>query len=67
MLVAARGGTEARLSVGLIAEREVPVVGGPLTADRSKVELRNRTTRRPGILARAGVKIAITTTAPSNS
>jgi imidazolonepropionase-like amidohydrolase len=54
-------GTEAHLLAGLIAEREVPVVCGPLTTGRSKVELRNRTTRAPGVLARAGVKIAITT------
>jgi imidazolonepropionase-like amidohydrolase len=54
-------GTEAHLLADLIAERGVPVVCGPLTTGRSKVELRNRTTRAPGILARAGVKIAITT------
>ena len=54
-------GTEAHLLAGLIAERGVPVVCGPLTTARTTPEQRNRTTRTPGILARAGVRIAITT------
>ena len=54
-------GTEAHLLASLIAERGVPVVCGPLTAARTTPEQRNRTTRTPGILARAGVRIAITT------
>lgn len=54
-------GTEAHLLADLIAARGVPVVCGPLLTGRSKVELRHKTLRNPGILARAGVQIAITT------
>ena len=42
----------------------MPVILGPLFTTKSKVELRNRTLRSAGILARAGVKIAITTDHP---
>ena len=57
-------GTEGHLIADLLAEREIPVILGPLFTTRAKVELRNRTLRSPGILARAGVKIAITTDHP---
>ncbi|RJQ87062.1 amidohydrolase [Amycolatopsis panacis] len=57
-------GTEGHLIADLLAEREVPVILGPLFTTRSKVELRHRSLRSAGILARAGVKIAITTDHP---
>ncbi|WP_370933844.1 amidohydrolase [Amycolatopsis sp. cg13] len=57
-------GTEGHLIADLLAERDVPVILGPLFTTKSKVELRNRTLRSAGILARAGVKIAITTDHP---
>lgn len=57
-------GTEGHLLADLIAEREVPVIIGPLFTSRSKVELRQRSLRNPGILARAGVELAITTDHP---
>lgn len=57
-------GTEAHLIADVVAERGVPVVIGPLFTTRSKVELRNRHLRNPGLLARAGVTIAITTDHP---
>ncbi|MBB5956485.1 imidazolonepropionase-like amidohydrolase [Saccharothrix tamanrassetensis] len=57
-------GTEGHLIADLLAEREVPVIIGPLFATRSKVELRGRSLRTPGVLARAGVEIAITTDHP---
>jgi imidazolonepropionase-like amidohydrolase len=57
-------GTEGHLIADLLAERGIPVILGPLFTSRSKVELRNRTLRSAGILARAGVKIAITTDHP---
>ncbi|RKN40867.1 amidohydrolase [Streptomyces hoynatensis] len=57
-------GTEAHLLADEIARREVPVISGPLFTTRSKVELRNRTLANPGILTRAGVKVAITTDHP---
>ncbi|MGQ0836982.1 amidohydrolase [Actinokineospora sp.] len=57
-------GTEAHLLADTIAERGVPVVIGPLFTTRVKVEVRGRSLRNPGILARAGVPIAITTDHP---
>lgn len=57
-------GTEGHLVADTIAERDVPVIFGPLITSRSKVELRGRTLRAPGILARAGVTLAFTTDHP---
>jgi imidazolonepropionase-like amidohydrolase len=57
-------GTEGHLLADMLAEKGIPVIIGPLFTTRSKVELRNRSLRNPGILARAGVRIAITTDHP---
>jgi imidazolonepropionase-like amidohydrolase len=57
-------GTEGHLLADLLAERGIPVIIGPLFTSRSKVEVRRRHLRNPGILARAGVTIAITTDHP---
>jgi imidazolonepropionase-like amidohydrolase len=57
-------GTEAHLVADKLAERNIPVIIGPLFTSRSKVELRNRSLANPGKLARAGVTIAITTDHP---
>jgi len=57
-------GTEAHLLADILAERETPVVIGPLFTTRSKVEVRNRSLRNPGRLAAAGVTIALTTDHP---
>lgn len=57
-------GTEAHLLADVLAERDIPVVIGPLFTNRSKQELENRSLANPGRLARAGVRIAITTDAP---
>ena len=57
-------GTEAHLLADVLAERDIPVIIGPLFTTRSKVELRNRSLANPGRLAAAGVKIAITTDHP---
>jgi imidazolonepropionase-like amidohydrolase len=57
-------GTEAHLLADLLAERNIPVIIGPLFTSRSKVELRNRSLANPGKLAAAGVTIAITTDHP---
>ncbi len=57
-------GTEAHLLADVLAERDIPVIVGPLFTTRSKVEVNQRHLRNPGILARAGVKIAITTDHP---
>ncbi|KMS85692.1 amidohydrolase [Prauserella rugosa] len=57
-------GTEGHLIADFLAERDVPVILGPLFTSRSKVELRNRSMRTAGVLARAGVKLALTTDHP---
>jgi len=57
-------GTEAYLLADQIAAAGIPVVIGPLITSRSKVELRNKTIASPGLLAAAGVTIAITTDHP---
>ncbi|WP_129842588.1 amidohydrolase [Streptomyces sp. RFCAC02] len=56
--------TEGHLIADEIARRDIPVISGPLFTTRSKVELRERTLANPGILQRAGVKVAITTDHP---
>ncbi|WP_226961770.1 MULTISPECIES: amidohydrolase [Streptomyces] len=57
-------GTEAHLLADEIARRDIPVISGPLFTTRSKVEVRQRTLANPGILDRAGVRVAITTDHP---
>jgi imidazolonepropionase-like amidohydrolase len=57
-------GTEAHLVADLLAERNIPVIIGPLFTSRSKIELLNRSLANPGRLAKAGVTIAITTDHP---
>jgi len=57
-------GTEGHLIADLLAEKDIPVIIGPLIVGRSKVEVRERALRNPGILARAGVRIALTTDHP---
>jgi imidazolonepropionase-like amidohydrolase len=57
-------GTEAYLIADKIAAAGIPVVTGPLITARSKVELRNRTMANPGILAAAGITVAIATDHP---
>ena len=56
--------TEGYLLVDKIAAAGVPVVTGPLITARSKVELRNRTLANPGVLAAAGITVAIATDHP---
>ena len=57
-------GTEAHLLADVLAERQVPVLIGPLFTTRSKVELRGRSMANPGKLAAAGVEISIITDHP---
>ncbi len=56
--------TEGYLLASKIAAAGVPVVTGPLITARSKVELRNRTLANPGVLAAAGIMVAIATDHP---
>ncbi|WP_020499016.1 amidohydrolase [Sciscionella marina] len=57
-------GTEGHRIVDLLADKDIPVIIGPLIVNRSKVEVRRRGLRNPGLLAKAGVRIAITTDHP---
>ncbi|USQ75265.1 amidohydrolase [Ornithinimicrobium cryptoxanthini] len=57
-------GTESYLIADLIAEKQVPVLYGPMIVSRSKVEVRERTAAAPGILDRAGVKVSLITDHP---
>jgi imidazolonepropionase-like amidohydrolase len=57
-------GTEGHLLADLLAEKNIPVIFGPMITSRVKVELRHRTMRAAGIMAKAGVKLAITTDHP---
>ncbi|MFL6138865.1 MAG: amidohydrolase [Frankiaceae bacterium] len=57
-------GTEAHLLADELAARRVPVLVGPTLGSRSKVELRNRSLRTPGLLAKAGVEVSLITDHP---
>ncbi len=53
--------TEGYKIAGILAEKNIPCVVGPILFSREKYELREMTPRNPGILSRAGVKVAIQT------
>jgi imidazolonepropionase-like amidohydrolase len=57
-------GTEGFKLADILAERDIPVIFGPLITSRSKVELKDRAIANLAAIARAGVKVAITTDAP---
>lgn len=56
--------TEGYLITDILKENNVKVILGPLLTDRSKIELRNQTLAAPGILAKAGIPVAIMTDHP---
>lgn len=53
--------TEGHKIADIIKEYGYPAVVGPSLINRSKVELKDKTFETPGILAQAGVKVAIMT------
>jgi imidazolonepropionase-like amidohydrolase len=53
--------TEGYKIADILAEKKIPVTVGPIFTSRYKYELRDRTPTNPGILAKAGVKVAIQT------
>jgi imidazolonepropionase-like amidohydrolase len=57
-------GTDGAKLADVLAEKDLPVIFGPLFTSRSKVELRDRAIENLGTLARAGVRVAITTDHP---
>lgn len=56
--------TEGHLIKDILVEEGVSAIVGPSLTDRSKVELRNLSLKTPGILSKAGVKVAIMTDHP---
>lgn len=57
-------GTEGHLLADVLAEKDIPVIYGPMFVSRSKVEVRNRANRNLAAMAAAGVRVAITTDHP---
>lgn len=53
--------TEGHKIAEELAEAGYPAVVGPLLTNRSKVELKDKSFKTPGVLAKAGVKVAIMT------
>jgi len=56
--------TEGYLIADILKENNTRVILGPMLTDRSKIELRNQSLAAPGILARAGIPVAIMTDHP---
>lgn len=56
--------TEGHLIADFLAEKGVPAIVGPTLGTRPKVELANTSFRTPGLLFRAGVKVALTSDHP---
>ncbi len=57
-------GTEGHKIADVLAEKNIPVIFGPMLTSRSKVELRDRAIGALALIAAAGVKVAITTDHP---
>lgn len=57
-------GTEGHKIADVLAEKDIPVIFGPMLTSRSKVELRDRAIGNLALIAAAGVKVAITTDHP---
>ncbi len=53
--------TEGYKIADILAEKGIPVTAGPILFSRVKFELKNMTPKNPGLMAKAGVKVAIQT------
>jgi len=53
--------TEGYKIAPILAAKGIPVTAGPILFSRVKVELREMTPKNPGLMAQAGVKVAIQT------
>ncbi len=53
--------TEGYKIADILASKGIPVTAGPILFSRVKYELREMTPRNPGLMAKAGVKVAIQT------
>lgn len=56
--------TEGHLLADELVKRNIPAVVGPNLTAKYKVELKNRTLSTPGIMVKAGVKVALATDHP---
>lgn len=56
--------TEGHLIADYLKEEDYSAIVGPSLTSKSKFELQNKTFETPGILTKAGVKVAITTDSP---
>ncbi len=56
--------TEGHLIVDELKEENVPLIIGPSFGERSKIELKEKNFKTPGILSKAGIKVAIMTDHP---
>jgi imidazolonepropionase-like amidohydrolase len=53
--------TEGYKIADILAAKEIPVTAGPILFSRTKYELREMTPKNPGLMAQAGVQVAIQT------
>ena len=53
--------TEGYKIADILADKGIPVTAGPIQFSRMKYELKDMTPRNPGLMAKAGVKVAIQT------
>lgn len=56
--------TEGHMIADFLAEKGIPAIVGPTLSSRSKAELKEKSFSTPGILAEAGVLVALTTDHP---
>jgi imidazolonepropionase-like amidohydrolase len=63
--IAIEHATEGYKIADILAEKKIPVIVGPVLMDRPKYEMRGLDPRNPGLLSKAGVKVAIQTDAGS--
>ncbi len=56
--------TEGHKIADELAKRDIPVAIGPTLGARSKIELRDKTFKTPGICVKAGVKVSLITDHP---
>ena len=53
--------TEGHKITKILAEKKIPVTAGPFFISRMKYELKGKTHKNPGIMSKAGIKVAIQT------
>ncbi len=56
--------TEGQLIIDQLIKSNAKVIVGPVISERSKIELRNASVKTPGVLSKAGLKVALMTDHP---